>query len=213
MLSTTRVGALLAAFACGLTPHPSPLAARALGFPRRVAPGEGEPLTSRALGFGRSATSVKPRRIGSGWQTDAWPWDNRTRRDDALIDLPPVPFHCIVAGGADVVSPPTEGFNLGPTVREVLHHIVNVRTDLVEIDFSLLVARNSPSPGRVGRSDTGRVIVELEVRDVGRRCSYIVGSVEAARGEDPLWERWKETRPLRAHILLPGRWPMEGEPQ
>ena len=68
VFSTTRVGALLAAFACGLTPHPSPLAARALGFPRRLAPGEGEPLTSRALGFGRSATSVKRRCIGSGWQ-------------------------------------------------------------------------------------------------------------------------------------------------
>ena len=184
VFSSTRVGALFAAFSCGLTSPPSPLAARAraLGFHWRLAPGEGGPLTSRVLGLGRGTTSVKRRRIGGGWQKSARsseiavspcrPWADRTRRYDALIDLPLMPLHGIVASGADAVSPPAAGFNLGPTIRKVINHIVYVRTDIVEIDFSLVVARNAPSTGGVGHSYIGSVIVELEVQDARRRCSY-----------------------------------------
>ena len=64
-------------------------------------------------------------------------WADKTRWYDALIDLPIMPAHGCVASGANAVSPPAAGFNLGPATRKVLNHVVYVETDIVDVDFSL----------------------------------------------------------------------------
>ena len=74
-------------------------------------------------------------------------WGNEARWDDALLELPCMPAHGCVASGANAVSPLTASLNLGPATCKVIHHVVDVWADLIDVDFSLEVVRNAPPTG------------------------------------------------------------------
>jgi len=120
------------------------------------------------------------RRVGACSSAIAVPrprcWDDRARWDDALLDLQIMPAHGCVASGANAVSPLAASFNLGPAARKVAGHVVYVGTDLVDVDFPLVVARNAPPTGRVVHPYTWSISIELEVGETGRRCSYRGGA-------------------------------------
>ena len=111
---------------------------------------------------GRSSVVVTPRTLR---------WMDEARWDDALLELPRMPAHGCVASGANAVSPPTAGFNLSPATCKVIHHVVDTWANLVDVDFSLEVARNAPPTGGVVHSYTWSARVEFKVGDRGRRCS------------------------------------------
>ena len=139
------------------------------------------PLAALPFGLSRGPAPVEGGLVGVNCRLDSgfrWPdipgnflREDRARWDDALIDLPVLPTHGRVAGGADSVPPPAPSFELRPAAREVFNHVVYVGAHAKDVDLSFGVAWDVPPSGGVVHPYTRGVVIELEVGDLRGRGS------------------------------------------
>ena len=83
-----------------------------------------------------------------------------------------MPMHGCVASGADAVPPPTTRLEFRPATREVINHVVDIRTNGGDVDLPLKVAGNAPPFGGAVHSYAWSIRVELKVGGLGRMSSY-----------------------------------------